>query len=93
MSKPTSASRPGSKAPETVHPAVLGKLITFAVLMAVVPIGTYFGSLNYVWDGSTTFSAISAIVAANVILVGYVVLAFREDLGEEKKSVGEKKNI
>jgi hypothetical protein len=28
---------------------VLGKLILFAVLMAVAPIGTYFGSLYYVW--------------------------------------------
>ncbi|ODN76191.1 hypothetical protein L202_06112 [Cryptococcus amylolentus CBS 6039] len=93
MSKPASAAKPVSRAPETVHPAVLGKLITFAVLMAVVPIGTYFGSLNYIWEGSTTFSAISAIVAANLILVGYVVLAFKEDLGDDKKPVGEKKNI
>ena len=31
--------------------AVLYKLIILAVLMAVAPIGTYFGTLRYVWDG------------------------------------------
>lgn len=30
---------------------VLGKLITFAVLMAVVPIGTYFITLNWLYAG------------------------------------------
>ncbi|WWD22525.1 hypothetical protein CI109_107018 [Kwoniella shandongensis] len=80
------------------QPAVLFKLILFTVLMAVVPIGTYFGTLKFngKWSfflslrttatsnyshRSTTISAIAAIVAANIILVGYVVVAFREDAG------------
>ncbi|RSH81456.1 vacuolar ATPase assembly integral membrane protein vma21 [Saitozyma podzolica] len=62
-----------------VQPAVLYKLIIFALLMAIAPIGTYFSSLNYLWEGSTTLAAISAVVAANIVLVGYVVVAFRED--------------
>lgn len=32
--------------------AVLYKLVLFALLMAVVPIATYFGTLNYLWDGA-----------------------------------------
>ncbi len=31
--------------------AVLWKLILFSLLMAIVPIGTYFGTLNYMWYG------------------------------------------
>ncbi|CAD6583446.1 MAG: hypothetical protein TREMPRED_003569, partial [Tremellales sp. Tagirdzhanova-0007] len=63
----------------TIQPSILYKLILFAILMAVAPIGTYFGSLRYVWNGSSTPSAISAVIAANIVLVGYVVVAFRED--------------
>lgn len=92
--------------------------------MAVVPIGTYFSTLNYLWDGasrcgfpsglcqcirldaclcptvahslsryvgSTTFAAISAIAAANLILVGYVVVAFREDAASRTGPLPEKK--
>ncbi|OXG84280.1 vacuolar ATPase assembly integral membrane protein VMA21 [Cryptococcus neoformans Gb118] len=73
------------------HSAVLYKLVLFALLMAVVPIATYFGTLNYLWDGSTTFAAISAIAAANLILVGYVVVAFREDAASRTGPLPEKK--
>lgn len=31
--------------------AVLYKLVTFALLMAIAPISTYFGSLRYIWNG------------------------------------------
>ncbi|EIW66581.1 hypothetical protein M231_02233 [Tremella mesenterica] len=70
----------GKMAPQNgIQSAVLWKLILFAILMAVVPIGTYFSSLRFLFDGSTTFSAIAAIIAANIVLVGYVIIAFRED--------------
>lgn len=45
--------------------------------------------LRYV--GSTTFAAISAIAAANLILVGYVVVAFREDAASRTGPLPEKK--
>lgn len=32
---------------------MLYKLIIFALLMAVAPIGTYFGSLHYLWEGES----------------------------------------
>lgn len=36
--------------------AVLYKLILFALLMAVVPIATYFGTLNYLWQGASCYA-------------------------------------
>ncbi|ORX34787.1 hypothetical protein BD324DRAFT_683225 [Kockovaella imperatae] len=61
------------------QPAVLYKLLIFALLMAIAPIATYFASLHYIWKGSTIAAAISAVMVANAVLVGYVVVAFRED--------------
>lgn len=36
------------------HSAVLYKLVLFALLMAVVPITTYFGTLNHLWQGASS---------------------------------------
>ncbi|OXG43602.1 hypothetical protein C359_01438 [Cryptococcus neoformans Bt120] len=91
MSSRVSAGKMAMAPQESVQPAVLYKLVLFALLMAVVPIATYFGTLNYLWDGSTTFAAISAIAAANLILVGYVVVAFREDAASRTGPLPEKK--
>ncbi|WVR03586.1 hypothetical protein IAU60_000578 [Kwoniella sp. DSM 27419] len=79
MVNPVSSGKMAAKPQEAAQPAVLYKLIIFALLMAVVPIGTYFATLHHFFNGSTTAAAISAIVAANVVLVSYVVVAFRED--------------
>ncbi|KAJ3330633.1 vacuolar ATPase assembly integral membrane protein vma21 [Blyttiomyces sp. JEL0837] len=62
-----------------VPPAVIAKLIFFSVLMFSLPIGMYFYTLNNVFDGNTTYSAISAVVVANMVLIAYVVMAFLED--------------
>ncbi|BEJ12473.1 hypothetical protein CspHIS471_0209330 [Cutaneotrichosporon sp. HIS471] len=75
---------------EGIQPRVLGKLITFALLMAVVPIGMYFSSLNWLYDGNTTYAALTAVVAANIVLASYVYLAFAEDAAE-RTEVKEKK--
>ncbi|OXB37910.1 hypothetical protein J007_02332 [Cryptococcus neoformans] len=91
MSSRISTGKMAMAPQESVQPAVLYKLVLFALLMAVVPIATYFGTLNYLWDGSTTFAAISAIAAANLILVGYVVVAFREDAASRTGPLPEKK--
>jgi hypothetical protein len=46
------------------------------------------GSADFV--GSTTISAICAIITANIVLVGYVIVAFREDAAYQPSAVREK---
>ncbi|KAF8528765.1 hypothetical protein BU17DRAFT_79921 [Hysterangium stoloniferum] len=65
---------------------VLATLLAFAVALAVVPIGSYFISLWYLFDGNATYAAITAIVAANIVLVSYVVISMWEDSSSDKTS-------
>lgn len=97
---------------------MLLKLFTFAVLMAIVPISTYFVTVQHLWNGESTwpttlcaagtaiaapcsmgtltragntaYAALSAVLAANIVLGGYVYLAFVEDAAT-KTEVQEKK--
>ncbi|CAG8630322.1 1088_t:CDS:2 [Acaulospora colombiana] len=50
---------------------VLAKLLAFSFLLAVVPISAYFGTQWYITP--------AAVLSANLILVGYVIVAVRED--------------
>ncbi|GAA5838888.1 hypothetical protein JCM11251_003728 [Rhodosporidiobolus azoricus] len=61
---------------------VLAKLGGFTVAMVLLPIGTYFASRDYLFDSNTTYSAVAAVVVANVILVGFIAVAFLEDAKE-----------
>ncbi|KAH9966139.1 hypothetical protein BC827DRAFT_1125396, partial [Russula dissimulans] len=67
-----------------VYSGVLLKLVTFAVSLALVPISMYFASEKYLWNGNSTFSAITAVVAANVVLVTYIVASLRDDRPEQE---------
>ncbi|KAH9846932.1 hypothetical protein C2E23DRAFT_850562 [Lenzites betulinus] len=58
---------------------VLAKLIIFALSLGIVPLSSYFLSRDYLWDGNTIYAAITAIVAANGVLVLYIVEAMREE--------------
>ncbi|KAF5393605.1 hypothetical protein D9757_000122 [Collybiopsis confluens] len=57
----------------------LFKLVVFSLSLGIVPLTSYFGSLYYIWDGNSTFAAITAIVAANVVLISYIILSILED--------------
>ncbi|EDR12812.1 uncharacterized protein LACBIDRAFT_311681 [Laccaria bicolor S238N-H82] len=58
---------------------VLLKLIIFSLSLGILPLTSYFASLKYVWDGNATFAAITAVVAANIVLVTYIVMSLLED--------------
>jgi len=63
---------------------VLLKLIIFSLSLALVPISMYFVSEKYLWNGNSTFSAITAVVAANVVLISYIIASLREDRAEQE---------
>ncbi|KJA29944.1 hypothetical protein HYPSUDRAFT_31982 [Hypholoma sublateritium FD-334 SS-4] len=69
---------------------VLATLITFSVSLGVIPIGAYFLSLHYLWAENSTYAAITAVVAANIILVCYIVVSLREDRRGRKPQPPEK---
>ncbi|WWC66826.1 uncharacterized protein I206_100733 [Kwoniella pini CBS 10737] len=92
MVNPVSTGKMAAGPVENMQPAVLYKLIIFAVAMAVVPIGTYYVVLSYFTKGNTIASAIAAIVTANLVLIAYIVVAWLEGppgLPPSGKGVGE----
>ncbi|PFH51414.1 hypothetical protein AMATHDRAFT_59164 [Amanita thiersii Skay4041] len=58
---------------------ILIKLIVFSLSLGIMPIVSYFASLKYIWNGNSTYAAITAVVAANVVLVAYIVSSIKED--------------
>ncbi|CZT03418.1 hypothetical protein WAI453_012346 [Rhynchosporium graminicola] len=69
-----------------IAPAVPGhvifKLLGFTLAMVVCPIGSYFLTLNMVFKGNSTWAGATAALLANVVLMGYVLVAFNEDQTE-----------
>jgi len=63
----------------TVPLHVIVKLLAFTFAMVVFPLASYFLTLNYVFNGNSTFAGATAAIIANVVLAGYVVVAFKED--------------
>ncbi|TVY84993.1 Vacuolar ATPase assembly integral membrane protein VMA21 [Lachnellula suecica] len=58
---------------------VIYKLLGFTLAMIAGPIGTYFVTLNLLFGGNTTYAGALAAIMANVVLVGYIIVAFKED--------------
>ncbi|KAF8558867.1 hypothetical protein OG21DRAFT_1503831 [Imleria badia] len=66
------------------------KLLLFAVTLAFLPISSYFISLKYMWAGNNNYAAITAISAANLVLVAYIVTSILEDRKSLKETEGKK---
>lgn len=61
---------------------VVRKLILFSVAMIVLPLTVFF-----VFNGmgfSSIWSGGAAALAANIVLIGYVIVAFTEDMGDKE---------
>ncbi|KAF3092695.1 vacuolar ATPase assembly integral membrane protein vma21 [Orbilia oligospora] len=74
-------NNPGPSIPREV----LLKLFGFTVAMLFGPIGCYYLTTNYISPGSTVLGASIAAVVANVVLVLFILVAMKEDDGEETK--------
>jgi len=59
--------------------SALPKLALFAFLLGAAPLSTYYLTLDRLWEGNSQYAAISAVFVANVVLVGYVLVAIFED--------------
>ncbi|KAJ2081604.1 vacuolar ATPase assembly integral membrane protein vma21 [Coemansia sp. RSA 988] len=70
---------------------VVGKLVAFSLLLLIMPILAYFLSLKLVFAGSTTPSAITAAVTANIVLAGYVFVAWMEDVDDDADALSKRK--
>ncbi|KAH7123704.1 vacuolar ATPase assembly integral membrane protein VMA21 [Dendryphion nanum] len=84
--------------PSIIAPAVpshvIYKLLGFTFAMVTLPLSTYFFIVNYVFIGNSTFAGALAAVMANVVLIGYVIVAMKEDQQErEEEERKEKKGL
>ncbi|KAK3695089.1 VMA21-like domain-containing protein [Podospora appendiculata] len=75
-----------------VPTAVIVKLLAFTFAMIILPIGSYFATVDTIFKGNSTFAGALAAVMANVVLIGYVIAAMKEDQSDQlEESAREKK--
>jgi len=70
---------------------VIYKLLGFTFAMVVGPIGTYFLTVDTVFGGNSTWAGATAAIMANVVLIGYVIVAFQEDQSEALEAAEKEK--
>ncbi|KAH9940584.1 hypothetical protein B0H21DRAFT_824796 [Amylocystis lapponica] len=58
---------------------ILLKLLIFSAALAIAPVASFFLSKKHIWDGNTTYAAITAIAAAHTVLVSYIIISVREE--------------
>ncbi|KAL2261972.1 hypothetical protein VTK26DRAFT_2857 [Humicola hyalothermophila] len=68
-----------------VPAAVILKLVAFTVGMIVFPIGSYFLTVDTLFNGNSTYAGALAAVMANVVLIGYIFVAMAEDRSEQQQ--------
>ncbi|KAI8148831.1 hypothetical protein BJV82DRAFT_589810 [Fennellomyces sp. T-0311] len=76
-----SGSNPASAA---VSRSVVFKLIFFTLAMFIVPIATYYYTVDGVFDGNGTFAAGAAAGMANLVAICYIIAAVLEDKDKDK---------
>ncbi|CAF0776683.1 unnamed protein product [Adineta steineri] len=75
---------------------VFRKMLFFTLLMTIAPLGSFFIAKDYIFQGifhissssSYTYSAIVAVIVVHIVLISFLIVAFREDIPEKKKSIG-----
>ncbi|EDO14844.1 hypothetical protein Kpol_359p4 [Vanderwaltozyma polyspora DSM 70294] len=68
--------------PVDVAPGVIKKLMFFTAAMVICPLLTFFSIKQFTTN--TIVSGGLAALAANLVLIGYIVVAFMEDTTDVK---------
>lgn len=68
-----------------VSSQVIRTLLAFTAAMVIVPIGSYFVTVNLVFRGNSTFAGGFAALMANVVLVGYIIVAWKDDQEDQRE--------
>ncbi|KAK1834845.1 VMA21-like domain-containing protein [Podospora conica] len=63
--------------------AVIVKLLAFTFAMIVLPIGSYFVSVDHLFKGNSTYAGALAAIVANAVLIGYIIVAMAEDQSDD----------
>ncbi|KAH0608928.1 uncharacterized protein H6S33_001156 [Morchella sextelata] len=69
-------------AASAVPRSVLVKLLMFTFAMIVFPLSSYYLTINTIFkdrSSSSTLAAATAAVVANIVLIGYIIVAANED--------------
>ncbi|KAI1802804.1 hypothetical protein F4811DRAFT_382790 [Daldinia bambusicola] len=95
--KPITPGQQQQQSSSSTAPAVpldvIIKLLAFTFAMVIIPIGSYFLTVNTIFRGNSTYAGALAAIMANVVLVGYVIVAMNEDQSDQlaaKKKGGKK---
>ncbi|KAL1974484.1 hypothetical protein VTN31DRAFT_4688 [Thermomyces dupontii] len=89
MEQPEKKQQQPSPDASDVSPAVptevIAKLIAFSIAMICAPLAVYFLGVNTLSQGNSTLAGAAAAVTANVVLIAYIVVAWREDREDLEK--------
>ncbi|RAL02923.1 vacuolar ATPase assembly integral membrane protein VMA21 [Aspergillus ibericus CBS 121593] len=89
VATPSGSEKPSdSDVTPAVPTNVIMKLLGFSVAMVVVPIGSYFVMVDF--GASATVGGIVAAVMANVVLVAYIYVAWKDDQAEREADAKQK---
>ncbi|KXX82849.1 Vacuolar ATPase assembly integral membrane protein VMA21 [Madurella mycetomatis] len=85
---PSPAASEQSNITPAVPMSVIMKLLAFTLAMIVVPIGSYFITVDMLFNGNATYAGALAAIMANVVLIGYIFVAMAEDQSDQQQGGG-----
>ena len=79
---------------------VFRKMVFFTLLMTVAPLGSFFIAKDYVFEGyfqissrfSYSYSAVVAVIVVHIVLISFLIVAFREKIPNQKEQRNAKKS-
>ncbi|KAK9446536.1 uncharacterized protein V1518DRAFT_423740 [Limtongia smithiae] len=77
-----SSSRTTTIAPNnsTAVPAkTVRALVMFTAAMVIAPLFSFYFTSSFIFNGNRQWAGLTAAIVANIVVVGYVVFAWKED--------------